>query len=105
MEEFGESKISKLFNHVKDNVMKEVADILFESFDLKLKKLMANNNFSDMDKNLTNKDIKDMIFFDNYPKNIFKDYLEVFLYSKVEVLEVIDDNEIKFEEKECVKEL
>jgi len=29
MEEFDESKISKLFNHVKDNVMKEVADKLF----------------------------------------------------------------------------
>jgi hypothetical protein len=26
-------------------------------------------------------------------------------YSKVEVLEVIDDDEVKFEEKECVKEL
>jgi len=66
---------------------------------------MVNNNFLVMDKNLTNKDIKDMIIFDNYPKNIFKDYLEVFLYSKVEVLKVIDDNEIKFEEKEYVKEL
>jgi len=30
-----------------------------------------------MDKNLTNKDIKDMIIFDNYPKSTFKDYLEV----------------------------
>jgi hypothetical protein len=29
MEEFGESKISKLFNHVEDNVVKEVADKLF----------------------------------------------------------------------------
>jgi hypothetical protein len=66
---------------------------------------MANNNFSVMDKNLTNKNTKDIIIFDNYPKSIFKDYLKVFLYSKVEVLEVIDDNEIKFEEKECVKKL
>jgi hypothetical protein len=29
MEKFGESKISKLFNHVEDNVVKEVADKLF----------------------------------------------------------------------------
>jgi hypothetical protein len=29
MEKFGASKISKLFNHVEDNVIKEVANKLF----------------------------------------------------------------------------
>jgi hypothetical protein len=38
-----------------------------------------------MNEDLTN---KDMVIYDNSPKDIMKDYLEVSLYSKVEVLEV-----------------
>jgi len=53
--------------------------------------------------NLTNKNM-DMVNFDKSPKSIFKDYLEVLLYSKVEVLEDIYDDEVKLEEKN-VKEL
>ena len=46
-----------------------------------------------------------MIIFDNSSKDIMKDYLEVLLNTKVEVLEVIDDDELKFEVKECGNEL
>ena len=46
-----------------------------------------------------------MIISNNSFKDIIKYYLEVSLYTKVKVLEVIDDDELKFEEKECVKEL
>lgn len=46
-----------------------------------------------------------MKFFDNSSKNMMKDYLVFFLDTKVRVLKVIDDDEVKFEEKECVKEL
>jgi CRISPR/Cas system CMR-associated protein Cmr3 (group 5 of RAMP superfamily) len=45
-----------------------------------------------MNEDLTN---KDMVIYDNSPKDIMKDYLKVSLYSK----------SIKFEEKECVNEL
>jgi len=38
-----------------------------------------------MNEDLTN---KDMVIYDNSPKDIMKDYLEVSLYSKVELLEV-----------------
>jgi hypothetical protein len=31
--------------------------------------------------------------------------MKAFLYSKVEVLKVIDDNEVKHEEKKCMKKL
>lgn len=58
-----------------------------------------------MDEDIANKDMKDTGSFENSPKSSFKDYLEVFLYPKVEVLEVINDDEVKLEEKECVKEL
>jgi hypothetical protein len=105
VEEFDESKISKLSNHVEDNVIKEGADKQFQSFDLKLEKPMVNNNLSIMDEDIANKDMKDMGSSEKSPKTIFKDYLEVSLYPKVEVLEVIDDDEFKLEEKECVKEL
>jgi hypothetical protein len=105
VEEFDESKISKLSNHVEDNVIKEGADKQFQSFDLKLEKPMVNNNLSIMDEDIANKDMKDMGSSEKSPKSIFKDYLEVSLYPKVEVLEVIDDDEFKLEEKECVKEL
>jgi hypothetical protein len=42
---------------------------------------------------------------ENSPKSIFKYYLEVFLYSNVEVLKVINDDEVKLEEKIYEKEL
>ena len=44
-----------------------------------------------------------MIVSYSSPKSIFKDYLEVSLYLKVEVLEVIDDNKVKLENKNCEK--
>ena len=96
--EFGESRILKLSNHVKDNVIKEVVDKKFQSFDLKLERSIFSHEW-----NLTNKNM-DMVNFDKSPKSIFKDYLEVLLYSKVEVLEDIYDDdiyddEVKLEEK------
>jgi len=45
-----------------------------------------------------------MVISNNSSKNIMKDYLEVALDTKVEVLEVMDNNKIKFEVKECMKE-
>lgn len=71
MEGFGENKISKLSDHVKENMIKEVANKQFQSFNLML---VASDDFLVMNKNLTNKDI---VIYDNSPKNIFKDYLEV----------------------------
>lgn len=44
-----------------------------------------------------------LVNFDN--SHIIKDDLEVSLYAKVEVLEVIYDKEVKFEVNECLKEL
>ena len=50
--------------------------------------------------------MEDMIISDNSSKDIMKDYLEVFFDTKVEeVLEVIDDDELKVEVKECGNEL
>ena len=105
MKEFGESKISKLSNHVEDNVIKEGVGKQFQSFDPKLEKLVVDDDLSVMDEDLANKDTEDMKFFDNSLKNIMKDYLVFFLDTKVGVLKVIDDDEVKFEEKECLKEL
>jgi hypothetical protein len=105
VKEFGESKISKLSNHVEDNMIKEGVGKQFQSFDPKLEKLMVDDDLSVMDEDLANKDTEDMKFFDNSLKNIMKDYLVFFLDTKVGVLKVIDDDEVKFEEKECVKEL
>lgn len=105
MKEFGESKISKLSNHVEDNVIKEGVGKQFQSFDPKLEKLVVDDDLSVMDEDLANKDTEDIKFFDNSLKNIMKDYLVFFLDTKVGVLKVIDDDEVKFEEKECVKEL
>jgi energy-converting hydrogenase A subunit M len=68
-----------------------------------LEKPVTNNDFSVMDENLINKDMEDMIISYNSPKSIFKDYLEVSLYLKVEVLEVIDDNKVKLEKKSVKK--
>jgi hypothetical protein len=48
MEKFGESKISKLSNHVKDIMIKEIAYKQFQSFDLKLEKSVANDDLSIM---------------------------------------------------------
>jgi hypothetical protein len=105
VKEFNESKISKLSNHVEDNVIKEGVGKQFQSFDPKLEKLVVDDDLSVMDEDLANKDTEDMKCFDNSLKNILKDYLVFFLDTKVGVLKVIDDDEVKFEEKECVKEL
>jgi hypothetical protein len=48
MEKFGESKISKLSNHVEDIMIKEIAYKQFQSFDLKLEKSVANDDLSIM---------------------------------------------------------
>ena len=66
---------------------------------------MANNDLSVMDKDLANKNMEDMMISNNSPKGIIKNYLEVSLYSIIKVLEVIDDDEVKFEVIECEKEL
>ena len=55
-----------------------------------------------MDEDLAN---KDMLISNKFSKDIIKYYLEVFFYSNVKVLEVIDDDGFKFEIKEYVKEL
>jgi hypothetical protein len=55
-----------------------------------------------MDEDLAN---KDMLISNKFSKDIIKYYLEVFFYSNVEVLEVIDDDGVKFVVKESVKEL
>jgi hypothetical protein len=48
-----------------------------------------------MDGDLAN---KDMLISNNFSKDIMKDYLEVFFFnSNIEVLEVIDDDGVKFE--------
>ena len=86
MEEFGKSKISKLSNHVEDNMTKEGADKQFESFNLKLEKIVANDDLSIKNEDLAGKDMEDMVISDNFPKDIMKDYLEVSLYSEVEIL-------------------
>jgi hypothetical protein len=68
----------------------------------KTSKLVSCSDYKD----LANKNMEDTIISYNSPKDILKDYLEVSLYTKVEVLEVIDDDGVKFEKKkECVKEL
>jgi predicted ATPase len=101
LEEFGERKISKLTNHVEDIVIREGQ---FQSFDLKLKKLVANDDLPVMDE-LANKDIEDMVISDNFLKATMEDYLGVPLHTMVKVLKVIDDDELKFEVRECVEEL
>jgi predicted ATPase len=101
LEEFGERKISKLTNHVEDIIIREGQ---FQPFDLKLKKLVANDDLPVMDE-LANKDIEDMIISDNFLKATMEDYLGVPLHTMVKVLKVIDDDELRFEVKECVEEL
>ena len=101
LEEFGERKISKLTNHVEDIVIREGQ---FQSFDLKLKKLVASDDLPVMDE-LANKDIEDMVISDNFLKATMEDYLGVPLHTMVKVLKVIDDDELKFEVRECVEEL
>lgn len=83
-----ESKIRKLSHQVEDNIITQVADKQFQYFDLTLEKPVANDDFSVMNENLTN---KDMVISNNCSKSTFKDYLEV--------LEVIRDDEVKSEEK------
>jgi histone-lysine N-methyltransferase SETD2 len=101
LEEFGERKISKLTNHVEDIVIREGQ---FQSFDLKLKKLVASDDLPVMDE-LANKDIEDMVISDNFLKATMEDYLGVPLHTMVKVLKVIDDDELKFEVRESVEEL
>ena len=45
VEEFGETKISKLSNHVEDNTTKEGVDKQFQPFDIKLEKTMKTKIF------------------------------------------------------------
>jgi len=47
---------------------------------------VANDDLSIKNEDLTSKDMEDMVISDNFPKDIMKDYLEVSLYSKVEIL-------------------
>ena len=47
---------------------------------------MANDDLSIKNEDLASKDMEDMVIYENFPKNIMKDYLEVSLYSKVEIL-------------------
>jgi histone-lysine N-methyltransferase SETD2 len=54
---------------------------------------MAYDDLSIMDENLANKDI---IIPDNSSRDIMEDYLGVPLHTTVKVLEVKDDNELKF---------
>jgi predicted RNA-binding protein with RPS1 domain len=46
-----------------------------------------------------------MVISNDSSKDIIKDYLEVSLDTKVKVLEVMDNDKIKFEVKECMKKL
>ena len=72
MEEFGESKISKLSNYVEDNMIKEGADKQFYSFNLKLEKSVVNNDLSVMNEDLANKNMEDMVVSDNFPIDIME---------------------------------
>ena len=49
---------------------------------------------------LANKDMKDMVFFGNSPKDIVEDYFHVLLHTMVNVLKVIDKDELEFKIKE-----
>jgi len=70
-----------------------------------IEEMVLPDNSSKYFEDMANKDIEEMVLPDNSSKYIIKDYLEVSLDTKVEVLEVIDDDEIKYEVKECGKEL
>jgi len=72
VEEFGESKISKLSNYVEDNMIKEGADKQFRSFNLKLEKPVVNNDLSVMNADLANKNMEDMVVSDNFPIDIME---------------------------------
>jgi hypothetical protein len=72
VEEFGESKISKLSSYVEDNMIKEGADIQFRSFNLKLEKPVVNNDLSVMNADLANKNMEDMVVSDNFPIDIME---------------------------------
>ena len=102
MKEFGERKISKSANHVEDIMIRKGQ---FQSFDLKLTKSVANDDLPLMDEELANKDIKDMVISDNFLKATMEDYLGVLLHTMVKILKVIDNDELKFEVRECVEEL
>jgi hypothetical protein len=55
-EEFGESKILKLSNYIEDNITKVGADKQFQSLDLRLENMVANDDLLVMNKDLTNKE-------------------------------------------------
>jgi hypothetical protein len=63
---------------------------------------VVNNDLLIMDKNVTN---KDMVVMKILLKLFSKIIMKAYLYSKVEVLKVIDDNEVKHEENKCMKKL
>ena len=58
-----------------------------------------------MDEDLAKKDMKNKLIFYKSSRGIMKDYFRVLWQTKVEVLRVVNDEEIKFEVEECVKEL
>jgi hypothetical protein len=57
------------------------------------------------DEDLANKNIEDPVMFDKFSEDIIKDYFCVPLTIMVEVLENINDDELKFEVERCRKEL
>ena len=58
-----------------------------------------------MNENLANKYMGDMVIYDKFFENIMKDHLRFHLRTKVNVLKIITDKEVKFEVNECVKKL
>jgi len=76
-------------------------------FDIKLKKIVVTSVFFFffMNENLANKYMGDMVIYDKFFENIMKDHLRFHLRTKVNVLKIITDKEVKFEVNECVKKL
>lgn len=76
-------------------------------FDIKLKKIVVTSVFFFLviNENLANKYMGDMVIYDKFFENIMKDHLRFHLRTKVNVLKIITDKEVKFEVNECVKKL
>lgn len=76
-------------------------------FDIKLKKIVVTSVFFFLviNENLANKYMGDMVIYDKFFENIMKDHLWFHLRTKVNVLKIITDKEVKFEVNECVKKL
>jgi hypothetical protein len=55
--------------------------------------------------NIASKYMGDMVIYDKFFENIMKDHLRFHLHTKVNVLKIITDKEVKFEVNECVKKL